>query len=153
MAGFSAKLRTLAIAAALLGSVTAQAIACAISHEDNVFFEHVPENIDGFVVLEATLVEPRSMGDPDKFFMRVERIFFMGVARIDKVISGEIDGKTVKLFQNVDNPCGIQSDKRRGIVVGTLRKGTRDELEVLTEFQWDRRAQALRERKERRGQE
>jgi hypothetical protein len=151
MVGFSAKLRTLAIASALLGSVTAQATACAISHEDNVFFDHVPENIDGFVVLEATLVEPQSLGD--KFFMGVDRWFFMGVARIDKVISGEIDGKTVKFFQHVENPCGRQSDKRRGIVVGTIRKGAQNELEVLTEFQWNTRAQALRERKERRGQE
>jgi hypothetical protein len=153
MVGFSAKLRTLAIASALLGSVTAQATACAISHVDNVFFDHVPENIDGFVVLEATLVESQSLGDKDRFFMGVDRWFFMGVARIDRVLSGEIDGKTVKLFQNVENPCGIQSDKRRGIVVGTIRKGTQNELEVLTEFQWNTRAQALRERKERRGQE
>jgi hypothetical protein len=145
MVGFSAKLPTLAIASALLGSVIAQASACAISHVDNVFFDHVPENIDGFVVLEATLLETQSLGD--------KGWFFMGVARIDKAISGEIDGKTVKLFQNVENPCGIQSDKRRGIVVGTIRKGTQNELEVLTEFQWNTRAQALRERKERRGQE
>ena len=72
----------------------------------------------------------------------------MGRARVDKVIKGEIDGKTVKLFRYIGNPCGMSaSGKTRGIVVGTIRNGTQNELEVLTEFQWNARTQALREQK------
>jgi hypothetical protein len=143
MVVFGAKFRTLAIASALLGLVTTQANACAIGHSVNVFFDHVPEeDIDGFVVLEATLVESHSLIDKTKEWM------LMGRARVDKVIKGQIDVKTVKLFRYMD-PCGMfASGTTHGIVVGTIRNGTQDELEVLSEFQWDIRAQAFRERKE-----
>jgi hypothetical protein len=147
MAGFWAKVRALALGSSLLGLVTAQASACALPHPVNVFFDRVPEDIDGFVVLEATLLESHSLVDKTQAWM------LMGRARIDKVIKGQIDGKTVKLFQYVENPCGIASGKTHGIVVGTLRSGTQNELEVLTEFQWNARAQALREQKKPRGQE
>jgi hypothetical protein len=147
---FHAKLRTfrtLAIASTLLGVSTAQATACALPHPVNVFFDHVPEDIDGFVVLEATLVESHPVIDKTQAWM------LMGRARIDKVINGEIDGKIVKLFRSI-HPCDMYaSGKTRGIVVGTIRKGTQNELEVLTEFQWNTRAQALREQKERRAKE
>jgi hypothetical protein len=147
---FHAKLRTfrtLAIASTLLGVSTAQATACALPHPVNVFFDHVPEDIDGFVVLEATLVESHPVIDKTQAWM------LMGRARIDKVINGEIDGKIVKLFRSI-HPCDMHaSGKTRGIVVGTIRKGTQNELEVLTEFQWNTRAQALREQKERRAKE
>ena len=89
MVVFGAKLRTLAIASALLGLVPAQANACAIGQTVNVFFDHVPEDIDGFVVLEATLIESHSLIDKTKAWM------LMGRARIDKIIKGEFDGKTV----------------------------------------------------------
>ena len=141
MVVFGAKLRTLAIASALLGLVPAQANACAIGQTVNVFFDHVPEDIDGFVVLEATLVESHSLIDKTQAWM------LMGRARIDKIIKGEIDGKTVKLFRYTGDPCGMHaSGKTRGIVIGTIRKGTQNELEVLTEFQWSTRAQAFRAR-------
>jgi hypothetical protein len=147
MVDLRAKFRMLAIALVLLGLGTPQVSACAIGHAVNIFFDPVPKDIDGFVVLEATLVEPQTLADKTGTWM------FMGVARIDKVINGEIDGKTVKLFRHM-HPCDMNSSEgRHGIVVGTLRKGTRNELEVLTEFQWNTRAQGLREQKERRGQE
>jgi hypothetical protein len=139
--------RTLVIASALLGLPTAQASACAISRPANVFFDHVPENSDGFVVLEATLVESHPVVDKTNEWM------LLGRARVDKVIKGEIDGKTVKLFRYMD-PCGMSaSGKTRGIVVGTIRKGTQNEIEALTEFQWNMRTQALREQKKPRFQE
>ena len=142
MAIFGAKPRTLVIASALFGLMPAQASACAIGHSLNVFFDHVPENVDGFVVLEVTLVESHSLIDKTNAWM------LMGRARIDRVINGAIDGKTVKLFRHTGDPCGMYaSGKTRGIVVGTIREGTQNELEVLTEFQWNTRAQALRERK------
>jgi hypothetical protein len=147
MVVFGAKLRTLATISALLGLVTAQANACAIGHPVNVFFDHVPEDIDGFVVLEATLVESHSLIDKTQAWM------LMGRARIDKLIKGEIDSKTVKLFRHT-HPCDMfASGKTHGIVVGTIRKGTQNELEVLTEFQWNTRAQALRQQREWRGPE
>jgi hypothetical protein len=147
MVVFGPKLRTLALASALLGLVTSQANACAIGHTVNVFFDRVPEGIDGFVVLEATLVESHPVIDKTQAWM------LMGRARIDKVINGEIDGKTVKLFRSI-HPCDMHaSGKTRGIVVGTIRKGTQNELEVLTEFQWNTRAQALREQKKPRVQD
>ena len=142
MVAFDAKLRTLAIASGLLGLMPAQASACAISHSDNVFFDHVPENIGGFVVLEATLVESHSLPDKTRAWM------LMGRARIDKVINGEIGGKTVKLFRYTADPCGYASGKTHGILVGTIRKGTQDEFEVFTEFQWETRAQASRQPKD-----
>jgi len=142
MVVFGPKLRTLATTSALLGLVIAQANACAIGHPVNVFFDRVPEGIDGFVVLEATLVESHPVIDKTQAWMLVGR------ARIDKVINGEIDGKTVKLFRSI-HPCEMYaSGKTRGIVVGTIRKGTQNELEVLTEFQWDARARALRQPKD-----
>ena len=145
MATFDRRLRTLAIASALLGVASLQASACAIGHSVNVFFDHVPEDVDGFVVLEATLVESHPFIDNTKGWM------LMGRARIDRVIKGAIDGKTVKLFRYTGDPCGMYaSGKTRGVVVGTIREGTQNELEVLTEFQWNTRAQTLREQKERR---
>ena len=133
MVVFDAKLRVLALASALLGLVPAQANTCAVGHSVNVFFDHVPEDIDGYVVLEATLVESHSLIDNTKEWM------LMGRARIDKVIKGQIEGKTVKLFRYMD-PCGMfASGRTRGIVIGTIRKGTQDELEVLSEFQWETR--------------
>src|SRR5262249_14156922 len=94
----------------------------------------------GFVVLEATLVESHPVIDKTQAWMLVGR------ARIDKVINGEIEGKTVKLFRSI-HPCDMYaSGKTRGIVIGTIRKGTQNELEVLTEFQWSTGAQALRAR-------
>jgi hypothetical protein len=124
-------LRTVAIAAALLGLLTAQANACAIGHSINVFFDHVPEeDIDGLVVLEVTLVESHSLIDKTNEWMP------MGRARVDKVIKGQIASKTMKLFRYMD-PCGMfASGRTHGIVVGTIRNGTQDELEVFTEFQW-----------------
>src|SRR5262249_22721795 len=125
MVAFGAKLRTLAIASALLGLVPAKASACAVGHSINVFFDRVPEDIDGFVVLDVTLVESHPVIDKTQAWM------LMGRARIDKVINGEIDGKTVKLFRSI-HPCDMYaSGKTRGIVVGTIRKGTQNELEVL----------------------
>jgi hypothetical protein len=145
---WSRTFRALAIASTLLGLSNAQASACAIAYPVNVFFDHVPEDTDGFVVLEATLLESHPVADKTMEWM------LMGRARVDKVIKGEIDGKTVKLFRYVANPCGISaSGKTRGIVVGTLRNGTQNELEVLTEFEWNARTQALREQKKPRGQE
>jgi hypothetical protein len=142
MVVFDAKLRALAIASALLGLVPAEASACTVGHSVNVFFDRVPEDIGGFVVLEATLVESHSL--PDK----TGAWNLMGRARIDKVINGAIDGKTVKLFRYID-PCGTYaSGKTHGIVVGTIRKGTPNELEVFTEFQWGTRAQASRQPKD-----
>ena len=142
------RFRALAIASALLGLTTAQAAACAIPEPVNVFFDHAPEDTDGFIVLEATLVESHSLIEKTSEWM------LMGRARIDKVIKGQIDGKTVKLFRYIGNPCGMPvSGKTRGIVVGTIRKGTQNELEVLTEFQWKTRAQALQEQKQPRVQD
>jgi hypothetical protein len=144
----SGTFRALAIASTLLGLPTAQATACALPHPVNIFFDHVPEDTDGFVVLEATLVESHPVAD------KIMEWMLMGRARIDKVIKGEIDGKTVKLFRYIENPCGVSaSGKTRGIVIGTIRKGTQNELEVLTEFQWTTRAQTLREQKKRPEQE
>jgi len=143
-----AMLRALAIACVLLGMATAQASACTVPHAVNVFFDHVPEDIDGFVVLEATLVESHSLIDKTSSWM------LMGRARIDKVIKGDIEGKTVKLFRYTGDPCGMfASGKTHGIVVGTIRKGTQNELEALSEFQWNTRAQASREQREWRGPE
>ena len=147
MAFLRAKFLTLAIASALLGLATARASACAVGHPVNIFFDRAPEESDGFVVLEATLLESHSLIDNAKEWMLVGR------ARIDKIIKGEINGKTVKLFRYVD-PCGMYaSGKTRGIVVGTIRNGTQDELEALTEYQWDLRIQALREQRGWRGPE
>jgi hypothetical protein len=139
---FGTKLRTLAIASAFLGLAPAQASACAIGHSINVFFDQVPEDTDDFVVLEATLVESHSLIDKTKEWV------LMGRARIDKVIKGHIDVKTVKLFRFIENPCGMDVGRTRGIVVGTLRKGAQNELEVFTELQWDVRAQTLRQPKD-----
>jgi hypothetical protein len=95
-----------------------------------VFFDRVPEDIDGFVVLEATLVESHSLFD------KTDAWTLMGRARIDKVIKGAIDAKIVKLYRYID-PCGIAaSGKTHGIVIGTIRSGTPNEVEVLSEFQW-----------------
>ena len=141
MAVFGTKARALVIASALFGLLTGQASACAIGHSINVFFDHVPEGADGFVVLEAALVESHSLNDETRGWK------LMGRARIDRVIKGAIDGKTVKLFRYIGDPCGYASRKTRGIVIGTLREGTQNELEVLTEFQWNTRTQASRERK------
>src|SRR5262245_58271548 len=125
MVVFGAKLRTLAIASALLGPAPAQVTACAIGHCIDVLFDPGLQDIAGLGGLEATLIESQSLIDKTKEWM------LMGRARIDKVINGQIAGKTVKLFRYMD-PCGMfASGKTRGIVVGTIRNGTQDELEVF----------------------
>jgi hypothetical protein len=95
----------------------------------NVFFENVPQDVGALAVLEVTLVD---RANPNK------RPFFVGTARIDKVINGKVPGNRVMIFVP-DEPCLIGFRVgTHGTVIGTIQRNFDGELELLaiTEKDW-----------------
>jgi hypothetical protein len=90
------------------------AIACSPSAERGIFFEHVPTDIDAPVIIEATIYGDGSqVGDVAGNQMMVMN------ARVDRVIKGPIDAKTLKIFVCL-GAC-TRVGVGQGIVLGELR--------------------------------
>ena len=90
------------------------AVACTPSTERTIIFEHVPADIDAPVIIEATIYDDGSqVGDAAGNQMVVMN------ARVDKVIKGSIDTKTLKIFVYLGGCTRVGIGQ--GIVLGELR--------------------------------
>ncbi|MCK1394670.1 hypothetical protein [Bradyrhizobium sp. 1] len=90
------------------------AVACSPSTERGIFFEHVPTDIDAPVIIETTIYGDGSqVGD-----VAGNQMIIMN-ARVDRVIKGPIDAKTLKIFVYLGACTRVGAGK--GIVLGELR--------------------------------
>jgi hypothetical protein len=93
--------------------IQASAVACIPATERGIFFEHVPTDIDAPVIIEATIHDSSQVGDAAGNQMVVMN------ARVDRVIKGSIDAKTLKIFVYVGGCTRVGIGQ--GIVLGELR--------------------------------
>ncbi len=90
------------------------AVGCIPATERGIFFEHVPTDIDAPVIIEATIYGDGSqVGD-----VAGNQMIIMN-ARVDRVIKGPIDAKTLKIFVYL-GAC-TRVGVGQGIVLGEIR--------------------------------
>jgi hypothetical protein len=106
-------MRTLAVCLGAYLIACTSALACIPSTERGILFEQVPSDIDAPIVIEAIIYEKTQVGDA------VGNQIMLMTARVDRVIKGSIDTKTLKIFVGVGG-C-TRAGLGQGIVLGTLR--------------------------------
>src|SRR3981189_879180 len=90
------------------------AVACIPATERGIFFENVPTDIDAPVIIETTIYGDGSqVGD-----VAGNQMILMN-ARVDRVIKGPIDAKTLKIFVYL-GAC-TRVGVGQGIVLGEIR--------------------------------
>ena len=112
-AGATSTLSIWALCLAICCVACTPAVACRPSTERGIIFEHVPADIDAPVIIEATLYDRSEVSDAAGQMMVVMN------ARVDRVIKGSIDVKTLKIFVH-DRGC-TRAGIGQGIVLGMLR--------------------------------
>jgi hypothetical protein len=91
------------------------AVACIPATERGIFFENVPTDIVAPVIIEATIYGDGSqVGD-----VAGNQIIVLN-ARVDRVIKGPIDAKTLKIFVYLGGCTRVGVGQ--GIVLGELRE-------------------------------
>jgi hypothetical protein len=108
-----ADVRTWAVCLAAYSMACSSAVACVPSSERSIIFEHVPTDIDAPVVIEASIYDKTQVGDTAG-----DQMVLMN-ARVDRVIKGSIDAKTLKIFVYIGG-C-TRAGIGQGIVLGKLR--------------------------------
>jgi len=98
--------------AACTGAVAATA-PCVPEAFRAITFEHVPTDIDAPVIVEATIQDTAVLRDNG-----VRRLVVMN-ARIDRVIKGDVDVRTLKIVVEAER-C-TRADVGQGIVLGKLQ--------------------------------
>jgi hypothetical protein len=100
-------------------SLVAYCIACTSvvacqgpSFERGIIFEHVPTDIDAPIIIEAAVVDIKQVGDAAGNQMQLM------TARIDRVIRGSIDAKTLKIFVYIGG-C-TRAGIGQGIILGEI---------------------------------
>jgi hypothetical protein len=89
------------------------AVACqGPSFERGIIFEHVPTDIDAPIIIEATVVDIKQVGDA------VGNQMELMTARIDRAIKGSIDAKTLKIFVYIGG-C-TRAGIGQGIILGEI---------------------------------
>jgi hypothetical protein len=106
-------LRTWALCLAICCIASTRALACHPFTERGIVFENVPTDIDAPVIIEATIYDRSQVGDAAGNQMVVMN------ARIDRVIKGPIDTKTLKIFVYLGACTRVGIGQ--GIVLGELR--------------------------------
>jgi len=81
--------------------------------ERTILFEHIPTDIDAPVIIEATIYDITQVGDARGNQMKLMN------ARVDRVIKGSIDTKTLRIFVYVGGCTRVGIGQ--GIVLGELR--------------------------------
>jgi hypothetical protein len=110
-----ADIRTWAICWAACCIPCTSAVAClGPDQERGIIFEHVPTDIDAPVVIEATIYDETQVGDAVGNQMKLM------TARVDRVIKGSIETKTLKIFVYIGG-C-TRAGIRQGIILGKLRE-------------------------------
>jgi hypothetical protein len=89
------------------------AVACMPATERGILFEHVPTDVDAPVIIEATIYDRSQVGDAVGNQMVVMN------ARVDRVIKGSIDTKTLKIFVYLGGCTRVGIGQ--GIILGELR--------------------------------
>ena len=105
-------MRTWALCLAVYCVACTSAVACMPATERGILFEHVPADIDAPVVIEATIYDKTQVGDAAG-----NQMVLMN-ARVDRVIKGSIDAKTLKIFVYLGG-C-TRAGIGQGIVLGEL---------------------------------
>lgn len=108
-----ADMRAWAVCLAAYCIACTSAVACMPSSERGIIFEHVPTDIDAPFVIEATIYDETQVGDAAG-----NQMVLMN-ARVDRVIKGSIDAKTLKIFVYVGS-C-TRAGIGQGVVLGKLR--------------------------------
>jgi hypothetical protein len=116
-------LRTWWLCFAICCLACTSATACMPSSERTIIFEHVPPDIDAPVIIEATIYDRSQVGDADGHQM------FVMNARVDRVIKGSIDAKTMKIVVGIGG-C-TRAGIGQGIVLGVLRNDPQRGLELV----------------------
>jgi hypothetical protein len=88
------------------------AVACIPATERGIFFENVPTDIDAPVIIEATIYDESQVGD-----VAGNQMIVMN-ARVDRVIKGALDAKTLKIFVYLGSCTRVGVGQ--GIVLGEL---------------------------------
>jgi hypothetical protein len=115
----------------LVGSQPAAAIAATVcSGVPDIFYESVPPDVDGFAVLEVTLV---------KFPARNGPMYSLGIAKIERVIQGSVGNEFISII--VQETCFMQIQiGTRGIVIGTIESDGHGEFSLISipkrELEW-----------------
>ncbi|MCC8977605.1 hypothetical protein [Bradyrhizobium acaciae] len=86
--------------------------ACMGPHYPGIIFDHVPPDIDAPVIIEATIYDK-------SFVIDAGVVMWIMNARVDKVIKGSIDTKSLKIFMYPTSCSHVATG--HGIVLGTLR--------------------------------
>lgn len=109
-----ADIRTWAVCLAACCIPCTGAVGCSgPSYERGIIFEHVPIDIDTPVIIEATIYDETEVGDA------VGNQMVLMTARVDRVIKGSIEAKTLKIFVYIGG-C-TRAGIGQGIVLGRLR--------------------------------
>jgi hypothetical protein len=107
-------LRTWGLCLAICCTACTSAVACSPATERGILFEHVPTDLDAPVIIEATIYDDGSqVGDAAGNQMVIMS------ARVDRVIKGSIDTKTLKIFVYLGGCTRVGIGQ--GIVLGELR--------------------------------
>jgi hypothetical protein len=88
------------------------AVACIPATERGIFFENVPTDIDAPVIIEATIYDESQVGD-----VAGNQMIVMN-ARVDRVIKGALDAKTLKIFVYLGSCTRVGVGQ--GIVLGEI---------------------------------
>jgi hypothetical protein len=106
-------MRIWAVCLAAYCTACTSAVACmGPSYERGIMFEHVPTEIYVPIIIEATLSDRKEVGDA------AGRQIVVMNARVDRVIKGSIDAKTLRIvvYESDCTRAGIG----QGIVLGEL---------------------------------
>ena len=112
--GTAMALRVWGYCLAIYCLASTSAVACIPATERGIFFEHVPANIGVPVIIEATIY-----GDGSQVGDVAGNQMIIINARVDRVIKGPIDAKTLKIFVYL-GAC-TRVGVGQGIVLGELR--------------------------------
>ena len=106
--------RTWGLCLAICCLASTSAIACSPASERGIFFENVPTDIVAPVIIEATIYGDGSqVGD-----VACNQMIILD-ARIDRVIKGPIEVKTLKIFVYLGSCTRVGIGQ--GIILGELR--------------------------------
>jgi hypothetical protein len=108
-------MRTSALCLAVYCIACTSAVACWSGTEPSILFEQVPTDIRFYSseIIEATVYDRTQVGDA------VGRQMWLLTARVDRVIKGSINTKTVKILLHLG--CTLVGANGHGIILGELQ--------------------------------
>jgi hypothetical protein len=118
-------LRALVLGSLLAWITCTKSFGClGPSFEQTVLFNEVPTSIDAPVIVEVTITDVSEAIDPSNGWVSA-----VMSARVEKVIKGSIDSKTLKIVTYLSDCTRVGVG--HGIVAGELRSGAKGDLELM----------------------